>query len=160
MELCGRGPDASSSGPQEGFPRRIRPCRYDGSSVPRSVSFLLIFAIALTLPAAAQAQTTDTPGDPVAVIKVEGAIDRPLTGYLEAQIDQAVGDDAVIVLQLVSAGSIGRDGVALAQQLVGLPVPVLVWVGAVPARASGAGMLLTETTARAGGGPGPPGGPL
>ena len=38
----------------------------------------------------------------------------------------------MIVLQLDSAGTIGQDGVALAQRLVELPVPVLVWVGAVP----------------------------
>jgi len=64
------------------------------------VSYLLTFVIALTLPVAAQAQTTDTPANPIAVIKVEGAIDRPLMGYLHAQIDQAVADNAVIVLQL------------------------------------------------------------
>jgi len=124
------------------------------------VSFLLTFAIALSLPVAAQAQTTDTPGNPVAVIKVEGAIDRPLMGYLRAQIDQAAADNAVIVLQLNSAGTIGQDGVALAQQLVELPVPVLVWVGAVPARASGAGMLLMDAASLAAVAPGSQTGPL
>ncbi len=124
------------------------------------MSFLLTFAIALSLPVAAQAQTTDTPGNPVAVIKVEGAIDRPLMGYLRAQIDQAAADNAVIVLQLNSAGTIGQDGVALAQQLVELPVPVLVWVGAVPARASGAGMLLMDAASLAAVAPGSQTGPL
>ena len=54
------------------------------------MSFLLTFAIALALPVAAEAQTTDAPGNPVAVIKVEGAIDRPLMGYLQSQIMQRV----------------------------------------------------------------------
>jgi membrane-bound serine protease (ClpP class) len=124
------------------------------------LSFLLTFAIALALPVAAQAQTTDAPANPVAVIKVEGAIDRPLMGYLQAQIDQAVADRAVIVLQLDSAGTIGQDGIALAQQLVELPVPVLVWVGAVPARASGAGMLLMDAASLAAVAPGSQTGPL
>jgi membrane-bound serine protease (ClpP class) len=124
------------------------------------VSFLLTFVIALALSVAAQAQTTDAPGNAVAVIKVEGAIDRPLMGYLQAQIDQAVADNAVIVLQLDSAGTIGQDGIALAQQLVSLPVPVLVWVGTVPARASGAGMLLMDAASLAAVAPGSQTGPL
>jgi membrane-bound serine protease (ClpP class) len=124
------------------------------------VSFLLTFAIALALPVTALAQTTDAPGNPVAVIKVEGAIDRPLMGYLQAQIDQAVADRAVIVLQLDSAGTIGQDGIALAQRLVSLPVPVLVWVGAVPARAGGAGMLLMDAASLAAVAPGSQTGPL
>lgn len=128
--------------------------------MPRSVAILLTFAIALALPAAAQAQTTDAPANPVAVIKVEGAIDRPLMGYLQAQIDQAVADHAVIVLQLDSAGTIGQDGIALAQRLVELPVPVLVWVGAVPARASGAAMLLMDAASLAAVAPGSQTGPL
>ncbi len=124
------------------------------------MSYLLTFVIALALPVAAQAQTTDAPANPIAVIKVEGAIDRPLMGYLQAQIDQAVADHAVIVLQLDSAGAIGQDGIALAQQLVELPVPVLVWVGAVPARASGAGMLLMDAASLAAVAPGSQTGPL
>jgi len=124
------------------------------------VSYLLTFVIALSLPVAALAQTTDAPGNPVAVIKVEGAIDRPLMGYLQDQIDQAVADNAVIVLQVNSAGTIGQDGIALAQQLVSLPVPVLVWVGEVPARASGAGMLLMDAASLASVAPGSQTGPL
>jgi len=124
------------------------------------VSYLLTFVIALSLPVAALAQTTDAPGNPVAVIKVEGAIDRPLIGYLQDQIDQAVADNAVIVLQVNSAGTIGQDGIAPAQQLVSLPVPVLVGVGEVPARASGAGMLLMDAASLASVAPGSQTGPL
>jgi membrane-bound serine protease (ClpP class) len=128
--------------------------------VTRSWSFLLTFVIAVALPVAAEAQSTDAPANPVDVIKVEGAIDRPLMGYLQAHLDEAVADHAVIVLQLDSAGTIGQDGVALAQQLVDLPVPVLVWVGAVPARASGAGMLLMDAASLASVAPGSQTGPL
>ena len=65
----------------------------------------------------------------------------------------------MIVLQVDSAGTIGQDGVALAQRLVELPVPVLVWVGTVPARASGAGMLLMDAASLAAVAPGSQTGP-
>jgi membrane-bound serine protease (ClpP class) len=101
-----------------------------------------------------------SPSSRVDVIKVEGALDGPLSGYLDDHLNQAVAEDAVIVLQLDSAGTIGPDAVALGQRLVDLPVPVLVWVGPVPARASGAGMLLMDAASLAGVAPGSQTGPL
>lgn len=115
-----------------------------------------LFLVVGAYPGAALAQPT---GDRVDVIKVEGAIDRPLLGYLQDQLDQAVADGAVVVLQLDSAGTIGPDAVALGQRLVDLPVPVLVWVGTVPARASGAGMLLMDAASLASVAPGSQTGP-
>jgi len=54
------------------------------------VSYLLTFAIAVALPVAAQAQTTDAPANPIAVIKVEGAIDRPKdVPKVERQLEEA-----------------------------------------------------------------------
>jgi membrane-bound serine protease (ClpP class) len=123
----------------------------------RSLSFLLLIAVA-GWPAVAHAQTA-SPANKVSVIKVEGAIDRPLLGYLDQHLDQAVADGAVVVLQVDSAGTIGQDGVALGQRLVELPVPVLVWVGTVPARASGAGMLLMDAASLASVSPGSQTGP-
>jgi membrane-bound serine protease (ClpP class) len=79
---------------------------------------------------------------------------------VEGHLDQAVADHAVVVLQLDSAGTIGPDAVALGQRLVDLPVPVLVWVGTVPARASGAGMLLMDAASLASVAPGSQTGPL
>ena len=111
----------------------------------RSFCSFLLFSFCLVVtgyPRAAVAQ--QGAGARVDVIKVEGAIDRPLLGYLEDHLQEAAADGAVVVLQLDSAGTIGPDAVALGQQLVDLPVPVLVWVGTVPARASGAGMLLMD----------------
>lgn len=123
----------------------------------RSLSFLLLFAVAAA-PAVAHAQDA-APANKVAVIKVEGAIDRPLLGYLDQHLDKAVADNAVVVLQIDSAGTIGQDGVALGQRLVDLPVPVLAWVGTVPARASGAGMLLMDAASLAAVSPGSQTGP-
>ena len=125
----------------------------------RSSVFLVMVAAVAAFPLVASAQDPAAPTEKVDVIKVEGAIDRPLLGYLQDHLDEAVADRAVVLLQVDSAGTIGRDGVALAQQLVDLPVPVLVWVGPVPARASGAGMLLMDAASLAAVAPGSQTGP-
>jgi membrane-bound serine protease (ClpP class) len=125
----------------------------------RSSLFVAVLIAAGLWPVIAHAQVPTEPQNRVDVIKVEGAIDRPLMGYLDQHLAQAVADRAVIVLQVDSAGTIGQDGVALAQRLVELPVPVLVWVGPVPARASGAAMLLMDAASVAAVAPGSQTGP-
>ncbi len=96
----------------------------------------------------------------VEVIKVEGAIDRPLLGYLNDRLDAAEAEGAVVVLQIDTAGTLDQDGVALAQRVVELSVPVIAWVGPAPARASGAGLLLMYASSLAGVSPGSQTGPL
>lgn len=105
------------------------------------------------------AQSTTTP-TPIDVIKVEGAIDAPLLSYLHDRLRQAVDRGAIVVLQLDSPGTLGQDGVALADEVANLPVPVLTWVGPVPARASGAGLLLLYASSLAAVAPGSQTGPL
>ena len=51
----------------------------------------------------------------VEVIKVEGAIDRPLLGYLSDRLNAAEAEGAVVVLQIDTAGTLDEDGVALAR---------------------------------------------
>jgi membrane-bound serine protease (ClpP class) len=121
---------------------------------------LIVGLVALALwPLGVAAQEPAAPTSRVHVIKVEGAIDRPLLGYLNDHIQQAVDDRAVILLQVDSAGTIDEDGVALGSRLVELPVPVLAWVGPVPARASGAGMLLMDAASLSAVAPGSQTGP-
>jgi len=105
-------------------------------------------------PAAASSPTT------VEVIKVEGAIDRPLLRYVESRLAAAEQEHAVVVLQLNTSGTLGQDGVALGNQLVGLRVPVLTWTGSAPAMASGAGLLLMYAASLATVSPGSQTGPL
>jgi len=71
-----------------------------------------------------------------------------------------VAANAVLVLQLDSPGTLGQDAVALADRVANLPIPVIVWVGTVPARASGAGLMLMEASSLAAVAPGPQTGPL
>jgi membrane-bound serine protease (ClpP class) len=100
------------------------------------------------------------PATAVEVIKVEGAIDRPLLSYLSDAIDRAEGEGAIVVLQLDTSGTLDEDGIALAQRIAGLRVPVVAWVGPAPARASGAGLLLMYASSLAAVSPGSQTGPL
>ncbi len=124
----------------------------------------LLFAgslIVLVWPAVALARTTPagtTP--PIDVIKVEGAIDGPLLGFLNDRLDAAVASGSVVVLQLDTSGTLDQNAVELADRVAALPVPVLTWIGPVPARASGAGLLLMYASSVAGVSPGSQTGPL
>lgn len=123
----------------------------------RRTSLLLSLLAALALwPDAAGAASTST----VEVIKVEGAIDRPLLGYLTERLEVAEREGATVVLQLDTAGTIDEDGVELAQMVADLRVPVITWVGPAPARAGGAGLLLMYASSLAAVSPGSQTGPL
>ncbi|MEO8423610.1 MAG: NfeD family protein [Actinomycetota bacterium] len=118
--------------------------------------FLAVLPLLALWPAAAVA----APPTLVEVIKVEGAIDRPLLGYLNDRLDAAEEEGAIVVLQIDTAGTLDEDGVAFARRVAGLDVPVIAWVGPAPARASGAGLLLMYASSLAGVSPGSQTGPL
>jgi membrane-bound serine protease (ClpP class) len=124
----------------------------------RVVAVLCVVLAAWASASAASAQPADEP--PIDVIKVEGSIDGPLLGFLDERLDVAVADGAIVVLQLDSAGTMGEDAQALADRIANLPVPVIVWVGTVPARASGAALLLMYASSIAAVAPGSQTGPL
>ncbi len=114
--------------------------------------------VALLLVSAAPSVAAEP--SPVVVLRVEGAIDRTLLPYLEDRLDQAERDGAVVVLQIDSPGTLGQNGVALAQRVADLDVPVLAWVGPTPATAAGAGLLLMYASSLAGVAPGSQTGPI
>ena len=125
---------------------------------PRSLLFALAAAaLAGPLAGVGGAQPAATP---VRAIEVDGPIDRPLLRYLEERLAEAEDAGAVVVLELDSPGALGQDGVALADRVAAMEVPVLTWVGPVPARASGAGLLLMLASSLAGVAPGSQTGPL
>jgi membrane-bound serine protease (ClpP class) len=123
----------------------------------RLIAVLVLTATAV--PVLAWAQPTPE-GPPVDVIKVEGALDPPLLRFLNERFDAAVADGAVVVLQLDSSGTLGEDPLALADRVASLPVPVITWIGNVPARASGAALLLMYASSVAAVAPGSQTGPL
>jgi len=129
---------------------------------PRALVRAGLLAGVLLLPLASQAlaQTGSAPLPPVDVVKVEGALDRPLLGYVNGMLDDAEARGATVVLEVDSAGGIGDEAIGLADRLVAMKVPVIVWVGPVPARASGAGMLLLLASSLPAVAPGSQTGPL
>jgi membrane-bound serine protease (ClpP class) len=121
---------------------------------------LSLVLAALSLLAIWPRSAAAAPPTVVEVIKVEGAIDRPLLGYLNDRLDAAESEGAVVVLQIDTAGTLDEDGMAFAERVAGLAVPVIAWVGPAPARASGAGLLLMYASSLAGVSPGSQTGPL
>jgi membrane-bound serine protease (ClpP class) len=123
----------------------------------RRIALTSLFAAAAVAlwPSAVSAATTSR----VSVIKVEGAIDRPLLGYIRDALDRAEQDGAIVVLQLDTSGTLNEDGVALADRVAELSVPVIAWVGPAPAKASGAGLLLMYASSLAAVSPGSQTGP-
>ena len=120
--------------------------------------FVGVVASSVAPALAAEAQPTALPS--VDVIKVEGTLDRPLLGFVNGMLDDASARGATVVLELDSAGGIGQGALSLADRIAGMPVPVIVWVGPVPARASGGAMLLMLASSLASVAPGSQTGPL
>ena len=127
---------------------------------PLARTVLIVVALVLPTSVSGVARAQPAPLPAVDVIKVEGALDRPLLGYVNARLDSAEGRGATVVLELDSAGGIGDEAIGLADRLVAMRVPVIVWVGPVPAKASGAGMLLLLASSLPAVAPGSQTGPL
>jgi membrane-bound serine protease (ClpP class) len=126
---------------------------------PRALVFVVVLLVgvgaSLSIARGAEAETTV-----VRVIEVQGPIDRPLLSYLEERLTEAERAGAIAVLQLDTPGMLGENALALAERVARLEVPVLTWVGPVPATASGGGLLLMLASSVAGVSPGSQTGPL
>jgi membrane-bound serine protease (ClpP class) len=105
----------------------------------RAAPFLLLIALLTALPPGAAAQGDDPQ---VLVAKVDGSIDRVLASFVRDQVRAAESSGATLVIQIDSAGTLGEDAVALAEEIHAATIPVIVWVGPAPAKAQGAGLLL------------------
>ncbi len=123
-------------------------------------SVLAASCVALAAAGSATAQRAPDSASRIVVIGVAGAIDHPLLGYIEDRLDEAERDGDVVVLQIDTAGTLGLDGVRLADRVAHLSVPVIAWTGPAPAAASGAGLLLLYASSVAFVAPGAQTGPL
>ena len=123
----------------------------------RAAPFLLVIALA----AAAGGEVAAQPNDPIVIVaKIEGSIDRTLVAFVLHVLEDAEAEDATVVLQLDSAGTLDQDAVALAERVHAATVPVIVWVGPSPAKAQGAGLLLLYAASLGAVAPGAGVGPL
>jgi membrane-bound ClpP family serine protease len=125
-----------------------------------AVSFVLGVLAAFALAGPLSADAAAEPVTQVQVIEVQGPLDRPLLAYLDERLSEAERGGAIVVLQLDTPGTLGQDGLALAERIADLEVPVVSWVGPAPARASGAGLLLMLASSAAAVSPGSQTGPL
>jgi membrane-bound serine protease (ClpP class) len=116
----------------------------------------LLASLAVTGAATPSSATTTT----VRIVKVSGALDRPNVGYLLASLSAAEDARESVVLQLDSAGTLDEDALSLSRRIFDATVPVIVWVGPAPAKASGAGLLLMYASSLAAVSPGSQTGPL
>ncbi len=94
------------------------------------------------------------------VIKVDGIIDRPMQAYLLEELAEAERAGHQVAIQLDSPGTLGVDGVALAQRIFDADVPVMVWVGPAGATAEGSATLLVYASSVASVAPGAGFGPV
>jgi membrane-bound serine protease (ClpP class) len=126
------------------------------------VLLVLVLACASLWPAWAGAQTPGSarPSSDVRIIKVSGALDRPLVGFVYDEMDRAEKDGDTIVLQLDSAGMLDQDALALAWRVAGAKVPVIVFVGPTPAKATGGALLLMYASSLTAVAPGSQTGPI
>jgi membrane-bound serine protease (ClpP class) len=121
---------------------------------------LAVTILAIGVPSPLAGEAAAQAANVVHVIEVAGPIDRPLRAFLEERLADAERSGAIVVLALDTPGALGQDGIALAERVAALEVPVLTWVGPVPAKASGAGLLLMLASSLAGVAPGSQTGPL
>jgi membrane-bound serine protease (ClpP class) len=125
----------------------------------RVLPFALVTVSSIVLFAGAAAAQSASPTT-AEVLKIEGPLDGPLVDFLEDRLDVAAAEGTVVVLQLDTPGTIDEDAVALAEKVASMPVPVITWVGPVPAEASGAGLLLLHASSVAAVAPDSQTGPL
>jgi membrane-bound serine protease (ClpP class) len=120
----------------------------------------LAFGAVVALASVAGPAVAATPGSAVVVAKVDGSIDRSVEGYLLDRLGEAEESGATLLVQLDSAGTLDRDGIALARRILDASVPVIVWVGPAPAKAQGAALLLMSASSMPAVAPGAGVGPL
>lgn len=98
---------------------------------------------ASAVPASGQAQDL---AQRVIVVQVDGPIDGIVVDYLLAGLADAEREGAVLVVQIDSPGTLGRDAVALAERFHAASIPVVVWAGPAPATIAGGALLLLQAS--------------
>lgn len=133
-EDLSHGEEGSPSAP--GFPagrEAVGPFLTFGVVVRRFTLFLVVLGVAWAMVgASASAQDADAP---VVIIDVHDPMDQRLLDYIVATLNSR--DAHVFILQVDAPGISSGDPTELYRTVRELPVPVVVWVGAQPAKAHG-----------------------
>src|SRR5688500_20221516 len=106
----------------------------------RIVSFVVLLAAAVSV----LAQTKDASGPHVDLITIDGSINPAVDDFIRESIGRAkAGDARALIIQLDTAGGLLSSTLTLAQELLGTPVPVMVYVAPSGAGAGSAGVFIT-----------------
>lgn len=93
---------------------------------------------------AAPARATQTQNRVVDVIEVNGLIDPPTSDYLLDRLRQAEEDGVhAAIIQLNTTGGLGASMEEIIEEMLGMSVPVIVWVAPRGAQAASAGTFIT-----------------
>lgn len=110
----------------------------------KRLAVLASLSLGLSLPAAALGVQGDAPPatlvTAVDVVKVQGTIDPALSDYVRGKIESAALG-TVVVLQIDSRGSLGREVDDVGRAIRAARVPIVTWIGPSGARAEGAALL-------------------
>lgn len=109
---------------------------------PRCQAWLFVaLAGLLLLPGAVGAQETQT----VPSIELSGTIDPATEKWMNSALDDAVADDApLVIIGLDTPGGLDTSMRAIIQDIIEAPMPVVVYVSPDTARAASAGAFITE----------------
>ncbi|MCJ7822295.1 MAG: hypothetical protein MUQ26_04315, partial [Armatimonadetes bacterium] len=109
----------------------------------RLAPLILIALIALAGTAGAASGAASEPG-PVAMIRLQGAIDVPSSEYLQRALRIAQEQDAQLLLILLDTpGGLGQPMQDMAKALLNAPLPTVVYVSPAGAHAMSAGTFVT-----------------
>src|SRR5688572_17115770 len=116
------------------------------SSKSCAVKTLRIFSFVVLLAAAVSvlAQTKDVSGPHVDLITIDGSINPAVDDFIRESIGRAkAGDARALIIQLDTPGGLLSSTRTIVKELLGTPVPVMVYVAPSGAGAGSAGVFIT-----------------
>jgi membrane-bound ClpP family serine protease len=110
-----------------------------------SAAVLALAAILLVIGARAQAPSADSSGArPILVITIDSSINPAVAEFVEESIDTAARQHArALIVELDTPGGLLSTTRRMVKDLLGAPLPVIVYVAPSGASAASAGMFIT-----------------
>jgi len=108
------------------------------------IALLIVAAGVPSRIARASAVVDASPGPTVDLIRIDGSINPAVAGYIEDSIQASQADKRqALVIQLDTPGGLLSSAKQLVKDLLGAPVPVIVYVAPAGSSAASAGMFIT-----------------
>lgn len=111
--------------------------------IVRGIAALVGVSLLLALGPALGARAQSTASQTVRVLKLDGAVDPFIAGYLEKGIAAAQRDgNAAVVIQIDTPGGLASSMRGIVKAITASSVPVLCWTGPTGSRAASAGTFI------------------